>query len=80
MWTTEYTGIADATPEAPLDLEKFYAAVTAAMKQGSPTKQRLAAWAIGSGGARGRAAGPGQASGTGWQTKSCCPSSARGWG
>jgi long-chain acyl-CoA synthetase len=33
----------------PRIYEKFYAAVTAAMKQGSPTKQRLAAWAIDSG-------------------------------
>ncbi len=38
----------------PRIYEKFYAAVTAAMKQGSPTKQRLAAWAIDSG--RGHAA------------------------
>ncbi|HSS37210.1 MAG TPA: long-chain fatty acid--CoA ligase [Polyangia bacterium] len=30
----------------PRIYEKFYSAVTAAMKQGSPTKQRLAAWAV----------------------------------
>ena len=30
----------------PRIYEKFYAAVTAAMEQGSPTKQRLAAWAV----------------------------------
>ncbi len=33
----------------PRIYEKFHAAVTAAMKQGSPLKQRLAAWAVESG-------------------------------
>jgi long-chain acyl-CoA synthetase len=33
----------------PRIYEKFYAAVTAAMKQGSPVKQRMAGWAVQSG-------------------------------
>ena len=33
----------------PRIYEKFYAAVTAAMKQGSPVKRRMAGWAVGSG-------------------------------
>ncbi|MES1207224.1 MAG: long-chain fatty acid--CoA ligase [Pseudomonadota bacterium] len=47
----------------PRIYEKFYAAVTAAMKQGSPTKQRLAAWAIASGRAHAAAARAGERGG-----------------
>ncbi|HVV16661.1 MAG TPA: long-chain fatty acid--CoA ligase [Polyangia bacterium] len=47
----------------PRIYEKFYAAVTAAMKQGSPTKQRLAAWAIASGRAHAAAVRAGERGG-----------------
>ncbi|HVT06267.1 MAG TPA: long-chain fatty acid--CoA ligase [Polyangia bacterium] len=47
----------------PRIYEKFYAAVTAAMKQGSPTKQRLAAWAVKQGMAHGAAVRAGKSGG-----------------
>ncbi|HVY38899.1 MAG TPA: long-chain fatty acid--CoA ligase [Polyangia bacterium] len=47
----------------PRIYEKFYAAVTAAMKQGSPIKRRLAAWAVGKGMAHGAAVRAGKPGG-----------------